>query len=75
MSRVWAVSLGEKERIELERVVMDDDRDGALDFLKNVVYAAVKDIEKPQSCYHKVEKPVEDLGRPIKKHKNLGSFD
>lgn len=75
MARTWAVSFGENERIELERVVMDDDPESALDFLKSVIYPKVKETEKPGSCFHDTTKPVQDLDRPVKKHKSLGDFD
>jgi len=75
MERVWAVSFGEKERMELERVVMDDDPEAALSFVKNVIYPKVKEAEKPGSCFHDVEKPVDEVGRPVNRHKRLGTFD
>ncbi|MBN1288479.1 MAG: hypothetical protein JXA49_02440 [Actinobacteria bacterium] len=73
MARKWAVSFGENERLELEKIILDEDADAALAFLRDVVYVAVKGLEKTGSCYHNVEKPVEGLGRPVRKHKNLGS--
>jgi hypothetical protein len=73
MSRTWAVSFGETERMDLERIVMDSDPDSALEFLKKVIYPKVKEAEKPGSCFHDVSKPVDDVGRPIEKHKDLGS--
>jgi len=75
MGRVWAVSFGEKERMELERVVMDDDPEAALGFVKKVIYPKVKEAEKPGSCFHDVEKPVDEVGRPVNRHKRLGTFD
>lgn len=75
MARTWAVSFGESERMELERAVMDEDREAALVFLKSVVYPKVKESEKTGSCFHDVEKPVDEVGRPVKKHKGIGSFD
>ena len=75
MGRVWAVSFGEKERMELERVVMDDDPEAALGFVKKVIYPKVKEAEKPGSCFHDVEKPVDEVGRQVSKHKRLGTFD
>ena len=73
MSRTWAVSFGETERMDLERIVMDSDSDSALEFLRKVIYPKVKEAEKPGSCFHDVSKPVDDVGRPIEKHKDLGS--
>ncbi|MBN2167626.1 MAG: hypothetical protein JW738_00150 [Actinobacteria bacterium] len=73
MDKSWVVSFGENERMELERILLDDDPDAALVFLRDVVYEDVKGLEKTGSCYHDVEKPVEGLGRPVKRHKNLGS--
>lgn len=75
MGRVWAVSFGESERMELERVMMDDDQAAALDFVKKVIYPRVKDAEKPGSCFHDVEKPVDEVGRQVSRHKRLGTFD
>ena len=75
MERVWAVSFGENERMALERVVMDDDRAAALEFVKNVIYPKVKEAEKPGACFHDVEKPVDEVGRQVSKHKRLGTFD
>jgi len=74
MPKTWAISFGEKERMELERVVMDGDEDGALKFINEVVYPKVKEAEKPGSCFHEVGKQVDDIKRPIRKHKNLGDF-
>jgi len=75
MERVWAVSFGENERMALERVVMDDDRAAALEFVKNVIYPKVKEAEKPGACFHDVDKPVDEVGRQVSKHKRLGTFD
>lgn len=72
--RKWGISFGESERIELERVILDEDRDGAFDFLRKVVYPKVKETEKPGVCFQNVEKSVDEVSRPVKKHKNLGSF-
>jgi hypothetical protein len=69
----WAVSFGESERIELERIMLDSDPEAALGFLKNVIYPKVKESEKPGSCFHDTSKPVEQLDRPVDKHKKLGS--
>lgn len=75
MPRSWAVSFGEKERVELERIILDEDAKSALGFLTEIVYAKVKESEKPGSCYHDVNKPVDELPRSVKKQKELGSFD
>lgn len=72
--RTWGVSFGEKERMELERIIMDGDRDAALAFLQDVIYAKVKESEKPGSCFHDTGKPVDRLERPVDKHKKLGGF-
>lgn len=72
MAKTWGLSFGEKERMELERIVMDKDRDSALAFLEEVIYPKVKESEKPGSCFHDTEKPVEHLERPVSKHKKLG---
>lgn len=74
MTKTWAVSFGETERMELERIMIDEDAGSAMEFLKKVIYAKVKEAEKPGSCFHDVEKPVKDLGRPVDKHKKLGDF-
>jgi hypothetical protein len=73
MARTWAVSFGETERMDLERIVMDRDTDSALEFLREVIYPKVKEAEKPGTCFHDVTKPVDDVGRPIDKHKDMGS--
>jgi hypothetical protein len=75
MTRTWAVSFGESERMELERVIMDEDAEAALGFIRKVIYPKVKEAEKPGSCFHDVEKPVDDVGREVNKHKRLGTFD
>lgn len=75
MERVWAVSFGESGRLELERVMMDDDPEAALAFVRNVIYPRVKEAEKPGACFHDVDKPVSGLTRPVDTHKKLGSFD
>lgn len=72
--KTWGISFGEKERMELERIVMDDDREAALAFLKEVIYSRVKESEKPGSCFHDTSKPVEKLERPVDFHKKLGDF-
>jgi len=73
MGRTWAVSFGETERMDLERIVMDRDPDSALEFLRKVIYPKVKEAEKPGSCFHDVARPVDDVRRPIDRHKDLGS--
>ncbi len=75
MGRRWAVSFGEKERMNLERIMMDEDPDAALEFMRNVIYPTIKEAEKPRSCFHDAEKPVTELSRPVGKHRNLGTFD
>jgi hypothetical protein len=75
MERVWAATFGEAERMELERVILDDDPRAALEFVKKVIYPKVKDSEKPGACFHDVEKPVDGLGREVSRHKRLGTFD
>ncbi len=60
--------------MELERIVLDGDRDAALTFLKEVIYSRVKESEKPGSCFHDTSKPVEKLDRPVDFHKKLGDF-
>ncbi len=74
MAKTWGLSFGEKERMELERIMMDEDNDGALAFLREVIYPKVKESEKPGSCFHDTTKPVEKLERPVDKHKKLGDF-
>ncbi len=70
----WGLSIGEAERMELERVVMDADAEAALAFLQKVIYPRIKESEKPGSCFHDTSKPVEQLGRPVDKHKKWGDF-
>jgi len=72
--RTWGLSFGEKERLELERIIMDRDQEAALAFLQKVVYPKVKESEKPGSCFHEISKPVEKLDRPVSVHKKLGDF-
>ncbi len=74
MARMWAVSFGENERMELERIMMDEDAEAAVRFLRDVIYAKVKESEKPGSCFHDTSKPVEELSRPVDRHKKLGDF-
>jgi hypothetical protein len=59
--------------MELERIVVDRDEGAALAFLREVIYPKVKESEKPGSCFHETGKPVEQLERPVSKHKKLGS--
>ena len=75
MARTWAVSFGENERMELERVIMDEDPQAAYEFIKKVIYPKVKEAEKPGSCFLDVDKPVDEVGREVNKHKRLGTFD
>jgi hypothetical protein len=74
VARTWAVSFGENERMELERIMVDEDDGSAMEFLRKVIYPKVKESEKPGACFHDVEKPVEDLDRPVDRHKKLGDF-
>ena len=60
--------------MELERIVMDRDAEAALAFLHQVIYPKVKESEKPGSCFHDTSKPVEQLERPVDRHKKLGDF-
>ncbi len=75
MSRNRGLSFGEEERILLERIVVDEDREAAFEFLRDVVYPRVTDGSGPGSCLHDISKPVDGGKRPIKTHKNIGSFD
>jgi len=75
MARVWAISFGESERMALERIMMDEDPELAMDFVRDVVYRQVKEIEKPGACFHDVDKPVDGVGREVNRHKRLGTFD
>ncbi len=74
MAKRWAVSFGENERMELERIIVDEDSPAAMAFLRDIIYPKVKESEKPGSCFHDVSKPVEDVGRPVDRHKKLGDF-
>jgi hypothetical protein len=74
VEKTWGVSITEAERIELERIITDGDRDCALEFLSRVVYEKVKSSEKCKGCLHDTERPVDEISRPIRKHKGLGSF-
>lgn len=74
MAKKWAVSFGEGERMELERIIVDEDEKSAIAFLQRVIYPKVKESEKPGSCFHDVAKPVESLDRPVDRHKKLGDF-
>ena len=60
--------------MELERIVMDRDAEAALGFLHRVIYPKVKESERPGSCFHDASKPVEQLERPVDRHKKLGDF-
>jgi len=70
--KTWGLSIGETERMELERIVMDKDGEAALVFIQKVIYPKVKESEKPGSCFHDTSKPVEQLERPVDTHKKLG---
>ncbi|MDY6794149.1 MAG: hypothetical protein SWK76_02525 [Actinomycetota bacterium] len=72
--KTWGLSFGENERMELERVVMDDDPEAALAFVKEVIYPKVKESEKPGSCFHDTTKPVDELERTVDRHKKFGNF-
>ena len=72
--KTWGLSFGENERMELERVVMDDDHEAALAFVKEVIYPKVKEAEKPGSCFHDTTKPVDELERTVDRHKKFGDF-
>ena len=72
VAKTWAVSFGEKERLELERIIMDEDIDSAMEFLNTVIYTKVKEAEKTGSCYHDVDKTVDGVERPVDRHKKLG---
>jgi hypothetical protein len=41
MENKWAVVLREKERVELEAIVVDENKEAALNFLKKVILAQV----------------------------------
>jgi len=41
MENKWAVVLREKERLELEAIVVDENKEAALNFLKKVILAQV----------------------------------
>lgn len=75
MAKTWAVSFGENERIELEKIVLDEDASSALEFITSIVYPKVKESEKPGACFHEVTKPVDRVGRPIKKFRGSGGKD
>lgn len=74
MAKTWAVSFGESERMELERIMLDEDQQAAMAFVRDVIYPKVKDSEKPGSCFHDVARPVEGLDRPVDRHKKLGGL-
>ncbi len=74
MAKTWAVSFQERERMELERIILDGDERSALDFLKQVIYPQVKESEKPGSCFHDPSIPVDKLDRTVERQKKLGSF-
>jgi hypothetical protein len=72
MPRSWGLSFGEKERMELERIIVDKDAASALEFMEKVIYPKIKESEKPGSCFHDTAKTVEKLERPVSRHKKLG---
>ncbi len=74
MGKTWGFSINEKERMELERIITDEDLESAFDFLKRVLYQKIKEMEKPGSCFHDIKKPVQEIARPVRKHKELGDF-
>lgn len=74
MAKTWAVSFGEPERMELERIILDRDPEAALVFLQQVIYTKVKDSEKAGGCFQDPSKPVESVGRQVDRHKKMGSF-
>lgn len=74
LAKTWAISFGENERMELERIIMDEDAEAAARFLREVIYARVKEYEKPGSCFHDTTKPVDGVSRPVDRHKKLGDF-
>ena len=74
MAKTWAVSFGEPERMELERIMLDHDPEAAMVFLQQVIYMKVKDSEKAGGCFHDTSKPVESVGRQVDRHKKMGSF-
>jgi hypothetical protein len=75
MARVWAVSFKESERMQLERIMMDEDEAAAMSFVRDVIYPQVKESEKPGACFHDVDKTVDEVGREVRRHKRLGTFD
>lgn len=49
----WGISLDREERIELERIVLDDDDEAALMFLRERIYPRIAELEKsPHGCLH-----------------------
>ncbi len=74
MPKTWAISFGERERMELERIILDRDEHSAMNFLEQVVYPQVKESEKPGSCFHDPSVPVDRLERSVERQKKLGSF-
>lgn len=74
MARTWAISIGEPERMDLERIMLDEDPESALAFLREVVYPQVKESEKARGCFHDPSKPVDSVSRSVDRHKKLGSF-
>lgn len=74
MEKTWSLSLSEAERIELERIITDGDPEEALEFLDRVVYEKVRSSEQFRGCLHDTDRPVDEISRPIRKHKGLGDF-
>jgi len=75
MARYWGLSLGEAERIELERITVDEDREAAWEFVRDVIYPKVVEASRHSGCMHDISRPVDAVERPIRKHKSIGSFD
>ncbi len=45
------VGLDERELQQLNMIVVDEDKDAALDFLRDVVLRKIKEAPKSTSCY------------------------
>ena len=50
--KAYGITVGEEESVWLARIVMDDDRDEALDFVKSVVYRQIESYERRQLRSH-----------------------
>ena len=49
----WGISIDQKERMELERVVLDHDEASALKFLEECIYPRVAEWDKDSyGCLH-----------------------